>query len=103
MIHLRSEGQFFKLGLNITFTRWRLTVLWVWFAFEGQRASARGFTLSRRGLRWRSARWSVIDNYLSVNNFVMVPEEVLEDLKAAQAAEMHRNDRYAYIKTPVAH
>lgn len=97
MIHLRKEGEFLRLGLNITVTRWRLTVCWAWFQFDRHQASARGFTLSRNGLRLRSERWDVIDHYLRLHELTLVREEVLRDLKDTEVSVMRRNDDYAYL------
>lgn len=97
MIHIRKEGEFLRLGVNITFTPGRLTVCWAWFNFSRQEGSARGFTVSRHGFRSRTDRWNVVDNYLRRHNLTVVQEEVLQDLKEIETDFKKRNDEYAYV------
>ena len=103
MIHLRKEGQHFKIGLNITLLRGSLAVNWVWFDFARQEGSYRGFALSRRGFRRRSARWNLIDSYLRLHGLSLVQEETLQDLRAAEALGMRLSERSVYIKPRSAH
>lgn len=84
MIHWRKEGQHFKLGLNIMFARGHLSVCWAWYDFADQEGSFRGFDVSRRGIRRRSARWNVVHNFLAVNDLSLVNNEILQDLLNAQ-------------------
>ena len=103
MIYLRKEGQYLKIGLNITLMPDNLVVSWVWFDFARQEASSRGFAVSRHGFRRRAARWNVIDNYLRMNELSVVHTEVLQDLKAVEASTLRLNEHLSYIKPRSTH
>ena len=97
MIHLRKEGDYLKIGLNLCFARNHVAVHWVWFDFARREGSHRGFTVSRHGFRRRSARWNVVDEYLKLNNLSLVHEEVLQDLRNAEAADLRYADSITYV------
>lgn len=98
MIWIRQAGDFFRVGLNLCFARDHIAVHWAWYNFARHEGSHRGFTVSRKGFRRRSARWNVIDEYARANNMALVNTEVLADLKEAEQSEMRRNDRFAYVR-----
>lgn len=103
MIHWRNEGQHFRIGLNFMLARGHFSVCWVSYDFARQKGSFSGFDLSRRGLKRRSARWNVIDNFLRMHNMALVHAETLEDLVAAEQASMRRNEPFAYLKPQAFH
>lgn len=98
MIHWRNEGQHFKIGLNVMFARGHLSVCWVSYDFAEQEGSCRGWDLSRRGLKRRTARWNVVHNYLAVRELSVINTEVLQDLLEEQRVFMRGTDRTALIR-----
>lgn len=98
MISIREQGEFLKVGLNLCFASNHVAVHWVWFDFATHEGSHRGFTISRKGLRWRKARWNVIDEFMRLRGLEMVNAEVLQDLKATEKSVMRVNEPLAYIK-----
>jgi hypothetical protein len=103
MICFRKEGEYLKIGLNVCFASNHVAVHWVWFDFARHEGSHRGFTISRRGVRRRGARWNVVEEYLKVRNLSVVHEEVLQDMREAEKTSMRANERYSLIKPGRAH
>jgi hypothetical protein len=98
MIWIREAGDYFRVGLNLCFARDHIAVHWAWYDFAKREGSHRGFTVSRKGFRRRSARWNVVDEYAAAWGLELVNREVLQDLKEAERAEMKRNERIAYLR-----
>lgn len=98
MICIRKPGDYFRIGLNLCFARDHMAVHWVWYNFARHEGSYRGFTVSRKGFRRRSARWNVIEAYAQEWNLELINAEVLQDLKAAEQSEMRRNEHLAYLR-----
>jgi hypothetical protein len=98
MIHWRKEGEHFKLGLNIMFARGHFSVCWAWYDFARNEGSMRGLDVSRRGIRRRSARWNVVQNFLAINDLALVHTEVLQDLVSEQDWSMRVNERISFIR-----
>jgi len=98
MIWIREAGEYFRVGLNLCFARDHIAVHWAWYDFARHEGSHRGFTVSRKGFRRRSARWNVVDEYAAAWGLELVNREVLQDLKAAEQSQMRLNDRFAYVR-----
>lgn len=98
MIWIRGAGDYFRVGLNLCFARDHIAVHWAWYDFARHEGSHRGFTVSRKGFRRRSARWNVIEAYTRLHGLEMVDVEVLRDLKAAEGDLMAVNEPWAVIK-----
>lgn len=97
MIWIRKAGDYFRVGLNLCFARDHIAVHWAWYDFARHEGSHRGFTISRKGFRRRSARWNVVNEYASSHNLEMVNREVLADLKEAEIGQMRRMDEFSYL------
>ena len=98
MISIRPQGGYFKIGLNLCFARDHIAVHWAWYDFARHEGWHKGFTISRKGLRRRSARWNVIDSYLRIHDLEAVSAEVLRDLRAAESDLMAVIEPWAVIK-----
>jgi len=98
MIWIREAGEYFRVGLNLCFARDHIAIHWAWYDFARHEGSHRGFTVSRKGFRRRSARWNVVDEYAAAWGLELVNREVLQDLKAAEQSQMRLNDRFAYVR-----
>lgn len=98
MIWIRKAGDFFRVGLNLCFARDHMAVHWAWYDFARHEGWHKGFTVSRKGIRRRSARWNVIDEYARTNNLEMVNREVLADLKEAENDHMRQIDEFSYLR-----
>lgn len=97
MICIRKPGDYFRVGLNLCFARDHVAVHWAWYDFARREGSHRGFTISRKGFRRRSARWNVVDEYARSHNLEMVNREVLADLKETESGQMKRMDEFSYL------
>lgn len=86
------------MGLNLCFARDHIAVHWAWYDFAKREGSHRGITVSRKGFRFRSAKWNVVDEYAAAMGLELVNREVLADLKEAERAEMRRSERFAYVR-----
>ena len=98
MIWIRKAGDYFRVGLNLCFARDHIAVHWAWYDFAKREGSHRGFTVSRKGFRRRSARWNVINEYARSHNLEMVNREVLADLKETESGQMKRMDEFSYLR-----
>lgn len=104
MIHYTREGEYMRLGLNIRFTPWSVTLVWAWYDFASHSATTRRFRvrLHRRPMFiFEKNRFNVIDNYMQMHNVEIVNREVLADLKAEQQATWRRNVALARVKPGV--
>lgn len=97
MICIRKPGDYFRVGLNLCFARDHVAVHWAWYDFARREGSHKGFTISRKGFRRRSARWNVVDEYARSHNLEMVNREVLADLKETESGQMKRMDEFSYL------
>jgi len=98
MIWIRKAGDYFRVGLNLCFARDHIAVHWAWYDFARHEGSHRGFTVSRKGFRRRSARWNVINEYARSHNLEMVNREVLADLKETENGQMKQMDEFSYLR-----
>ena len=98
MIWIRKAGDYFRVGLNLCFARDHIAVHWAWYDFARHEGSHRGFTVSRKGFRRRSARWNVINEYARSHNLEMVNREVLADLKETESGQMKQMDEFSYLR-----
>jgi len=98
MIWIREAGEYFRVGLNLCFARDHIAVHWAWYDFARHEGSHRGFTVSRKGFRRRSARWNVINEYARSHNLEMVNREVLADLKEVENGQIRQMDEFSYLR-----
>jgi hypothetical protein len=87
MIHYRPEGEFYKIGLNITFgcNGWLpwIAFAWIWYNVEKREL----FKWQLRLRSWHPAyfytcyRQSVVDTYLTIHGLVTVTDEFVGDLQ----------------------
>lgn len=95
MIHYTPEGYHIKLGLNFSRTRGGFRLLWAWYDFATNTATAYRLRIRLHmapHILWETKTWSVIDSYMMVHGLEMVHKEVLEDLKAAEESSKRRSD-----------
>ena len=88
MIYYNSQGQPFHIGLNISRARSGFVVAWVWYDVDRYELTLRRFRVRlhmRPWFLWSFTRSSVIDDYLSLKNLVLVSDSALEDTNAAEA------------------
>jgi len=86
MIHIRKEGQSLHIGLNISLqmTRRGVSLTLIWAGYDVARRK-----LKTRRLRFRSylrpffivekQEGDVVDSFLTQNDLIAVPRELLED------------------------
>lgn len=101
MIHYTREGEYMRLGLNIRFTPWSVTLVWAWYDFASHSATTRRFRvrLHRKPMFiFEKNRFNVVDTYLHLRGMEAVHTEVLADLKAVQQATWRRTDKQAWIQ-----
>ena len=101
MIHIRPEGTFFKLGLNLNLAPGGFVATWVWFDFaKCETFSARFRLRLHRSPRilWAVERVNIIDGYLRRHDLELVNREVIHDLRATEESMKRTNEPLAYIK-----
>lgn len=87
MIHLYKEGSIPEVGLNVGWVN-GLVICWCWISFKEDtktswrlriRARPFGFLTSRTDIV--NYKKAIIDDYLIMNNLVVVTREVWEEMK----------------------
>ena len=94
MIHFTSEGSVLKLGLNLRRAMGGFVAYWMWYNFATHEASCYRFRLRLRHrprMLWTFSQWSVIENHLLLNDFVLVNREWLADTNAAWRDQLRRD------------
>ena len=104
MIHFKKDGEYFKLGLNLSRAPYGFVATWVWFDFaKCETFSARFRLRLHRSPRilWSVQRVNIIEGYLRQNNFTLIHREILEDLYKIEDQQKRTNEPYAYIKPEI--
>lgn len=100
MIHFKKDGEYFKLGLNLSLAPYGFVATWVWFDFaKCETFSARLRLRLHRSPRilWSVQRVNIIEGYLRRNNFTLIHREILEDLYKIEDQYKNSNERFAHI------
>ncbi len=101
MIHIKREGDYFKLGMNLYRAPGGFVAAWVWYDFATHKATMRRFRLRmhiKPRILWSVESFNVIDNYLRTHDLELIHREVIHDLRAMEAVQKRTNEPYAYIK-----
>ena len=101
MIHFIKEGDIRRVGLNLYRAAGGFVAVWVWYNTVTYNATYHRFRLRLHIKPWiirSSGSFNVIDDYLLVNGYELVPREVLQDLSLLEADIKRTNEPYAYIK-----
>lgn len=101
VIHFIREGDFHKLGLNLSRTPGGFTAIWVWFDIRANELTTKRLRVRlhcKPRLIVSAYRHNVIDNFLQIRNLELVNKEVLSDLVAVEDQQKKTNEPYAYIK-----
>jgi len=101
MIHYTPEGHHIKLGLNFSGAKGGFRLLWAWYNFADHKATTYRLRVRLHmapRILWETKTWSVIDAHLAMHDLELVQREVLQDMKAVEAAVKRTNEPYAYIK-----
>ncbi len=88
MIHYVREGCAMKLGLNFRKTPGGFVAYWAWYDFATYKAVTYRLRLRlhmKPRILWSVTKWDVIDNHLMTHGLVMVNQEVLQDMRAAES------------------
>jgi hypothetical protein len=101
VIHYTPEGHHIKIGLNFSGAKGGFRLLWAWYNFANQKATTYRLRVRLHmapRILWEAKSWSVIDAHLAAHDLELVHREVLQDMKAVEAAVKRTNEPYAYIK-----
>ena len=94
MIHYTPEGHCMKLGLNFRRAPGGFVAYWAWYDFATYKATTYRLRLRlhiKPRIMWSVTKWDVIDNHLMIHNLVLVNQEVLQDMSAAESDRLRFN------------
>lgn len=101
MIHIKREGAYFKLGLNLYRAPGGFVAVWAWYDFATHKAKTWRLRLRmhiKPRILWSVETFSVIDSYLRAHDLELIHREVIHDLRAMENVQKRTNEPYAYIK-----
>lgn len=86
MINFPKQGDYLKIGLNITFGRygWKpwIRFVWCWYSIKSRMLSYRSLRVRmhmRPMIVSQSSESDTISNYLMLHDLIACPRELLED------------------------
>jgi hypothetical protein len=101
MINFTREGDFIRLGLNIRFTPWSVTLVWAWYDFAEHSGTTRRFRVRlhrKPHFMFEKNKFNVIKTYCEIRGLELVLREELQDLKAIEQATWRRTEKQAWIQ-----